>query len=267
MATMVSNRTLAAPRRALEESSQPAAGGAVLAVDDDVTGSGAPAVARALALRRGRDVEVCRIARAMAPAAAAFAIDAAARAARADIIVVGVGPPGTSAERGRATARVLLRLVDVPLLVLASGRRSLPRRALVLAEHGASAARVAHVTIGSIDRPGGIVLAHVRDAPADDGGEVPPGRRFHDARAAVMQLRRVESGLALPRGMRFDRTIRAGDAVESALELARAWRVDVIARAVPGVSVHERVLLGSNAARLIDDGRVSVLAVPAAPAA
>ena len=267
MATLVSNLTLAAPRRALDESSQPEAGGAVLAVDGDVTGPGASAVARALALRRGRGVEVCRIARGMAPAAAAFAIDAAAREARADIVVVGVGPPGTSAEDGRATARVLLRLVDVPLLVLAPGRRSLPRRALVLAGHGASAARVAHVAIGSLDRPGGIVLAHVRAALAHHGGEIPPGRRFHDARDAAMQLRRVESGLALPRGMRFDRTIRAGDPVESALELAREWHVDVIAQAVPGVSVHERALLGSHAARLIDDGRVSLLAVPTAPTA
>ncbi|MFW6080062.1 MAG: universal stress protein [Gemmatimonadota bacterium] len=244
-------------------------GGGVLAVARRLAGSGGLEVARALAERRDMPVDLMPIAGSAPPEAAATAIDREARDRDAAMIVLETGTADGDSKSGVATALALLRMTDVPLLTVARGGSRLPRRALVVAGDGIATGWMTHLALGTLERPGALFIAHIRESLSRDGSAVAPGRRFRAARDAVARLRRIESGLDLPRGMAFDRTIREGDPVRVALRLARDWRADLIAKLVPGRSIPERVLLGRTAARLIQRGDCAVLSVPmaAVPAA
>lgn len=237
--------------------------GVILAVVGSSAGARALGLALLLADRHAHEVSVVRVAPHAEAEAAAAAIDAAAREVRAGMIVLGIESRETYGDAACAPALALLRLTDSPLLTVVPGWRRLPRRTLVLVHRGASAARLAHLAVDSLERPGTLVLAHVaREHAASDADTPTAGCRFRELRDAATQLRRIESGLQLPRGVHVERAVGRGEPTATALRLAQARNAEVIATAVPGRSTHERILLGRTAARLIRDGRRSVLAMP-----
>jgi len=184
-----------------------------------------------------------------------------AHESNASIIVVGVGRHRV-VDRifGDETALQLARTADVPVLAVAEGAGSAPRRIVVGVDFSETSLRAARLAI-EVAAPEAIVyLVHVepRDAtgydwPANVGG-------YHEDPGYA--LRRMRDLLHVPDGMSVERILLYGDPGAELLRFAAGIQADLIATGSRGHGRVTRMLIGSVATKILRDATCSVLTVP-----
>jgi len=188
------------------------------------------------------------------------------KAARRDdvsLVVMGIGRHAT-ADRlfGGETALKVSRQSPVPVLAVAPGCSTLPRRAVVATDFSTSSYEAARHTLHLLGKPAQLTLAHVRPEP-----EIPPVA-YEEWLAAYgagvsESLGRVRARLRAPASVTVGMVTLSGDPARAILDFSDAHRVDLIACGSHGFNFVERLLVGSVATTLLRTARCSVLLVPA----
>jgi nucleotide-binding universal stress UspA family protein len=189
---------------------------------------------------------------------AATRIAALAHDAGASTIVAGLGRHHVMDRLfGDETALRLIRLADVPVLAVAPGLRTPPRRivaAIDFSETGLSAARAAIALAG---RDAILHLAHVvpREVTYDADGST-----YREEANYLLQT--LRDHLTVPGDMTVYATMLHGDPATELLAFATNQRADLIASGSHGHRFVTRMLIGSVTTRILRCATCSVLAVP-----
>lgn len=185
----------------------------------------------------------------------------AARAARADLVVIGAG-------RARATERALgdraavgiAANLTAPLLAVAPGFAGTPRTVLVAVGLDAATVRAAALAVALFPAPELVILAHVRPGPSLAAGAT------DDPNEVAAQIAAVRRTIAPWRAIRTELVILTGDTVQRLMTLARSREADLIVGGLHGATYDERAHIRNAALRLLAESGCSVLLLPAAVA-
>lgn len=187
---------------------------------------------------------------------AAAEIDAAARAAKADLIVVGLGPHRfVDRALGTETALQLVQSASVPVLAISPESRDLPTCILAAVDFSDTSIKTVRLVATWLRRGDELVLAHVLPSSMD------AILTLEGAARTLKQLAR-EVELGLPEGVVVRDVILEGEPVAVLVDLAGRMGADVIALGSHGYGLWKRLTLGSVAARLIRHAPRSVLVTP-----
>ncbi|HEY9228386.1 MAG TPA: universal stress protein, partial [Gemmatimonadaceae bacterium] len=179
----------------------------------------------------------------------------------ASLIVAGLGRHRVMDRLfGDETALRLIRLAGVPVLAVAPGLRSAPRRIVVAVDFSETSLRAARMALDLAAPEATVYLAHVapRDATSYDWGGTGTSYR-EDAGYALQKLR---DQLNVPDGMSAQRILLHGDPATEILAFAASVRADLIASGSHGHGFVARLLIGSVTTRILRCSTCSVLSVP-----
>jgi len=194
--------------------------------------------------------------------AAAPTIARQAESGRASYIVMGLGRHGlVDRLLGSETALRVLRLADAPVLAVAPGCLSLPRRVIVALDFSPASIRAARAALPLLAPDATVYLVHVEprvDLPPGDWASWEMSREGGIASAFEQAI--AEIGIA--DAMCVETITLRGDPGKELLDLARASRAELIVVGSHGHGFVERMLLGSVATKVIRGACCSVLAVP-----
>lgn len=193
----------------------------------------------------------------------AQAIVDSARAHRVSLVVLGIGRH-EPADRifGHETALRVSRMSPVPVLAVAPGRDSLPKRVIVATDFSPSSLEAARAAARLMTGPGTLTLAHVSPPVEVDSAAVDEWERRY-AGSVADAFARFERSIELPAGVTLERVVLKGDAAVELLALARRMHAELIAAGSHGYNLVERVLVGSVASKLLRSAHCSVLLAPA----
>lgn len=188
-----------------------------------------------------------------------------AREFAADVVVIGRGRPGVVRRRviGSTAARVM-RMSDVPTLLVGRGSRGPYRRPLIAIEIDPSARdliELTHRIVGSNEVR--LRICHVYRVPFESYYRASRDRSgaayFRDARkAAVASMAALLESIGSPQHL-VDTVLRRGDARSAIANEAARYRADLIALGTHGRSGVSHILLGSVAEWVIESTSRDVL--------
>jgi nucleotide-binding universal stress UspA family protein len=184
-----------------------------------------------------------------------------AHEAGADLIVLGLGEHGI-VDRwfGGETALRVLRVADVPVLVVAPSAVALPVKALVAMDFSETSERALAAAMPLLGPSARITLAHV--VPRDISMGVWPAwdEAYENAvKASFAELRRR---LEVPESAYAEELVLYGDPARELLEQADRMHADLIVTGTHGQGLVARTLLGRVSTKLIRGARCSVFALP-----
>jgi nucleotide-binding universal stress UspA family protein len=187
-----------------------------------------------------------------------------ASAIGASVIVMGAAPHrrGQHFVSGVRAAQVLRR-APCPVLSVAPGAGSLPRRIVAAIDFSPDSLHAAHIALRLADEHAVLTLVHV----------LPEFRLQHELHAAsgailggdvAALLDRVRSDLQphAPGDVRIETRVVKGAAASEVLGVADAVNADLIAVGTHGPGRVERYIVGSVAAHILHRAACSVLATP-----
>ena len=194
-----------------------------------------------------------------------FVVTRLAHETNATMIVAGLGRHRV-ADRvfGDETALRLIRLADVPVLAVASGLRSAPRRIVVAIDFSETSLRAARLSLDVAASGATIYLAHVapRDSSLYDWKGI--GRTYKQDAGDALQKTREQ--LRVPSDMKVQNILLQGDSATELLAFAASVNADLIATGSHGHGFVARMLIGSVTTRIVRCSTCSVLTVPHAAA-
>lgn len=168
---------------------------------------------------------------------------------------------GAARLLGRDLVLRLLQVGDTPVLSVAPGQESLPKRVVIATDLSAMSDYAAQVALPIIAPDATIFLVNVQQ-PADvfdSAWEVESSIADTDARAAALQ----RATQAVTRtGTTIESVSLTGDPAEEILQFAASRNADLIVTATHGYGFFRRLVLGSVATELLRSATCSVLCVP-----
>ncbi len=185
----------------------------------------------------------------------------AAEDAKATMIVAGLGRHRVSDRVfGDETALRLIRLSTVPVLAVAKGVASAPRRIVVAMDFSQTSLRAARLALEIAAPEATIYLAHVapRDGSLYDWNNWGTSYRADAGEA----LRKTREQLQVPAGMHLQSLVLQGDTATELLAFAASVNADLIATGNHGHGFVARMLIGSVTTRIVRCSTCSVLTVP-----
>jgi nucleotide-binding universal stress UspA family protein len=188
-----------------------------------------------------------------------------AHQAGATMIVSGLGRHRVSDRVfGDETALRLIRTSDVPVLAVANGLRSAPRRIVVAVDFSETSLRAARLALEVAASNATVYLAHVapRDSSLYDWKGWGDSYK-HDAGDALQKTREQ---LRVPKDIIVQKVLLQGDPATELLAFATSVNADLIASGSHGHGFVARMLIGSVTTRIVRCSICSVLCVPHAAA-
>lgn len=168
------------------------------------------------------------------------------------LLIVGIGHPSVRDRLlGDEYTLRLARMTKTPVLAVATGRSTPPRRIVVAMDFSATSMRAARLALAVAAPDAAVLLAHVT---------TPTGR---DAPAGAM--RRMVEGLQTGFCGRVTAVELTGDAGTEILGLANALSADAIALGTLGTAPSRNGVTGPVATRVIRCSSCSLLIAPGAP--
>lgn len=183
-----------------------------------------------------------------------------AEAGRHRMIVMGLYEhPRRDRWLGRDTVLELVREATRPVLALNANSRTIPRRAMVATDFGASSLAAARETVRLLGRTGQLYLTHVapRVPVPFDSESIGSFERTPEERLAAMQAR-----LAIPRGVETHLVLLRGNPADEMLSFAYERGIELIATGSRGQTLVGGAAIGSVPTSLIRAAQCSVLVVP-----
>jgi nucleotide-binding universal stress UspA family protein len=185
-----------------------------------------------------------------------------AEAGRAGYIVMGLGRHGlVDRLLGSETALRVLRLADAPVLAVAPGSVSLPRRVIVALDFSPASLRAARASLPLLAPNATVYLVHVEPRVDLPPGDWTSWEMSREGGIAAAFGRAIEE-IGFPAEMCVETITLRGDPGKELLDLARASRAELIVVGSHGYGFVERMLLGSVATKVLRGACCSVLAVP-----
>jgi len=186
-----------------------------------------------------------------------------------ELIVMGLGRHGRLARAtGEDTVHEVMRAGVAPVLAVPPSATPpeprLPARVLVAMDFSAASIRAAHVARHLMGDRGTMHLAHVRFPLLEHDGERYEGLEVVQTAGVQAAFEAVSRELTTE-GIAVTSTVVEGDAATSLLALAATLQPDLIAIGSQRHHWLERLLLGSVARAVADDGRWPVLVTPPRP--
>lgn len=186
-----------------------------------------------------------------------------------ELIVMGLGRHSRLARAaGEATAHEVMRAGIAPVLAIPASETPpeprLPTKVLVAMDFSAASIRAAHVARRVMGDRGTLHLAHVRFPLIEHDGERYEGLQVVQTAGVQAAFEAVSRELSTE-GIAVTSTVVDGDAATSLLALAATLQPDLIAIGSQRHHWLERLLLGSVARAVADDGRWPVLVTPPRP--
>jgi nucleotide-binding universal stress UspA family protein len=185
----------------------------------------------------------------------AVEIATAARARRASLIVVGLGPHDfVSRAMGHETALELAQMASVPVLAVSGDAAGPPHRVVVAIDFTATSVHALR-TVLAFAVPGDVI--HVAHAlPASEVAE----RR----EATLRRLEALVRALEVPAGVTIEPAVLPGPPAGAVLEYATRSDADLVALGSHGYGLWKRLTIGSVASKVLRLARRSVLVAPLA---
>lgn len=192
-------------------------------------------------------------------------ISAAAAAANARLIAIGLGEHGAAARLfGSETAIRLARVSRTPMLAIAAGATNRPRKILVAMDFSEASIEGARLALDLAAKNATMVLAHC--VPWERREYVP--EKVFEAHEEVIanELKRVIGLLEPEKGLRISHRILYGRPARVLLSYAADLNADLLVAGTHGRSLFGRLVAGETVAKLIRGAPCSVLVLPAAAA-
>jgi nucleotide-binding universal stress UspA family protein len=185
----------------------------------------------------------------------------AARECGADLIVMGIGEH-RMVDRlfGGETAFRVLQLADAPLLAVAPGATSMPRRAMAAVDFSETSARAVQAALTVLGAGATMTLAHV--VPRDISVGIWPAWDDAYQTAVAESFAELRQRLSVPAGVTVDTVVLHGDPAREVLDEAVRVKADLIVTGSHGHNFIVRTLLGRVSTKLIRGAHCSVLVVP-----
>jgi nucleotide-binding universal stress UspA family protein len=179
----------------------------------------------------------------------------------ASLVIMGLGEHGLFDRLlGDETVLRVLRLGTVPVLAVAPGFDSLPRRVLAATDFTPSSVRAASLAASIMHQSGTLTVAHTLSRDVDPANWQTTNAGFHGTMGRALDLAIARIGFE--RSDRVDRRVLAGDPARSIGELADAIGADLIVAGSHGHGFLTRLVLGSVSQKLVRTARCSVLVAP-----
>ena len=167
------------------------------------------------------------------------------------LLIVGIGRPRVLDRlSGDESALRLVRLSRTPVLVVAEGRATPPRRVIVGMDFTPTSVEAATLARELAAPDAGIVLAHVG---------TPDGRAMPE-----LGMRRMVETLQTGFCGRITSRMLRGDPATELLSLASEWSADALAIGMHGHGALDRVAIGPVAMRVVRCANCSVIVTPRA---
>lgn len=191
----------------------------------------------------------------------ALVMSRVARDTNASLIVAGIGRHNV-ADRlfGSETVLRLIRVVDRPVLAVASPARTRPRRIVAATDFSETSTSAAQLALDLAGWGAVAYLTHV--APRDTSAYATEGMRDAYQHAARQALARLRDKLRIPECAVVETVQIQGDPATELLAFADSVDADLIATGSHGHGVIMRMLIGSVATKLVRLATCSVLTVP-----
>jgi len=186
---------------------------------------------------------------------------------KADLVVLGIGKHAP-ADRvfGGEIALEVARWCPVPVLAVAPGTTTLPRRAVAATDFSRSSVYATRTALELLDPGGRLSLVHVCPDV-----ELPPQAlsewRTHYRQISTAFLARAAHDVGANGGDRVELVQLTGDPAREILAFAKRVGADLIATGSHGYQVVERILIGSVATKLLRASHCSVLLAPSSATA
>lgn len=181
----------------------------------------------------------------------------------APLVIMGLGEHGLFDRLlGTETVIRVLRLGSVPVLAVAPGFESLPRRVLATVDFTPSSIRAASLAAEIMSPDGTLTLAHVLSEDADPANWQARNAAFNGTLGRAFDLAIARIGLKYPE--RIDRCVLAGDPIKALTRLVTATRPDLIVAGSHGHGFLTRLRLGSVSQKLVRSAKCPVLVSPPA---
>jgi nucleotide-binding universal stress UspA family protein len=160
---------------------------------------------------------------------------------------------------GRDTVLEVVREADRPVLAVNEHSRTIPRRAMVATDFGASSLAAARETVRLLGRSGELYLTHVapRVPVPFDSDSTGSFQRTPEQMLAAMQ-----GSLGIPRGVETHLVLLRGNPVDEMLAFAYERGIELIAAGSRGRSLAGGPAIGAVPASLLRAAQASVLVVP-----
>lgn len=179
----------------------------------------------------------------------------------ASLVIMGLGEHGMYDRlMGDETVLRVLRLGSVPVLAVAPGFDSLPRRVLATTDFTPSSVRAASLASDVMSNDGTLTLAHVIPDDVDASNWKSPNAAFQGTLGRAFDLAIARIGVSA--NGRVERCVVAGDPATSLLQLVEHTHPDLIVAGSHGRGFLSRLMLGSVSQRLVRAARCSVLVAP-----
>ena len=183
-----------------------------------------------------------------------------AEAGRHRLIVMGLYEhPRQDRWLGRETVLEVVREASRPVLALNARGRTIPRRAMVATDFGASSLAAARETVRLLGRSGELFLTHVTpripvpfDSDSIDSFEQTPEEK----------LGALQACLGIPRGVETHLVLLRGNPVDEMLAFAYERGLELIATGSHGASLVSGARIGGVPTALLRAAKCSVLVVP-----
>jgi nucleotide-binding universal stress UspA family protein len=189
-----------------------------------------------------------------------------AEAVNASLVVIGLRHHGIADRLRRdETSLHVARASRVPVLAVAPGLETLPRRVVVGVDFSRASLASARAALSVIDERGTLVLAYARPADDEQPDEACEGIGVIQTRGIAASFERLRADLAAPPGITVEPIVLSGDPVAELRTIAQRSDADLIAVGSHRHETIERWLLGTVTADLVRDGRTSLLVVPPSP--
>ena len=195
------------------------------------------------------------------PVARTLARVAAEREAR--LVVMGIGRHAPLDRLlGEELTLQTLRLAPCPVLAVADGWTTAPRRAVVAVDFSPASIRAAEVALALLEDGGTLTLVHARP-PFDQALAAASGAWVgaHGQRLAEL-LDRLRAALSTRPGVAIRTEVVAGEPAGAVLAVAARLGAELVATGSTGRGFFTRMVVGSVATRILRTSPVSVLAVP-----
>lgn len=179
----------------------------------------------------------------------------------ASLVIMGLGEHGVIDRLlGTETVIRVLRLGIVPVLAVAPGFESLPRRVLATTDFTPSSIRAASLAADIMSPTGTLTLAHVLSEDTDPANWQATTAGFNGPLGRAFDLAIARIGLGNPQSI--ERCVLAGDPVKALTRLINATRPDLIVVGSHGHGFLTRLRLGSVSQKLVRTAKCSIVVAP-----
>lgn len=186
-----------------------------------------------------------------------------ARRQGAELIVMGLNPHARLARAiGNDTVHEVMALGGIPVLAVRPELTGLPRRVVVAIDFSRASIRAAHLARRLVDEHGSMHLIFIESTMLSGASESTEGLRLIQTRGLEAAFGQLVTELAPSDGLTIETIVREGSPADEIPRFCEDIHPDLV---VVGSQRHrflDRLLLGSVARTIAEDGRWSTLVTP-----